>query len=388
MRKTRPVWLLVCAAFLAPGGASLAEGEGFEIDARYRMESVRDDSLPDDAFASTLRLRLGYLSPERRGWQGLLEFEDVRQLGGGSYNSTANGVSGSPVVADPEDTELNQAWVRWQSDDRSVQLGRQRINIANQRFIGAVGFRQNEQTFDAAMLLSHAFGGSLQAGYIARVNRIFGAHHPDPELAVTDTQSTLFDYERGFGRVVAGAYAQLMNFPDSPETSHRNIGIRVQAEHGRLDWRAEYTSQRHFKDGARSIDAAYYRLDLGWDFDAIHAGLMREVLGGDGAYSFQTPFATLHGFNGATDKFTETPPGGLVDDALHFNGGHALWQYGAALHRFTSDTGSIHYGDELAAWATRSINEHLNVGLEIADYSADAFAADTLKIWFSLNVRY
>lgn len=160
MRRSKPMWPLVCAAFLAPVGASLAEGQGFEIEARYRMESVRDDSLPDDALASTLRVRLGYLSPERRGWQGFLELEDVRKLGGGSYNSTANGVSGSPVVADPEDTELNQAWVRWQSDNRSVQLGRQRINIANQRFIGAVGFRQNEQTFDAAMLRSHAFGGN------------------------------------------------------------------------------------------------------------------------------------------------------------------------------------------------------------------------------------
>jgi hypothetical protein len=65
--------------------------------------------------------------------------------------------------------------------------------------------------------------------------------------------------------------------------------------------------QRPYRDGASIIDADYYRIDLGWSIDALHLGLMREVLAGNGRYAFQTPLATLHAFNGATDKFPMTP---------------------------------------------------------------------------------
>jgi hypothetical protein len=238
------------------------------------------------------------------------------------------------------------------------------------------------------MLELPASGGSLQLGFISQVNRIFGAHHPDGVLAVTDTRTLLLDYERTFAGVVAGSYAHLIELPDSPAASHRNIGIRVGAKHGRFDWRAEIASQDDYRDGAKHIDADYHRIDLGWGFDAIHLGVVREVLDGDGTYSLQTPFATLHAFNGATDKFAMTPPGGLVDDAVQLLGNHEGWEYGAAFHRFKADAGSVHYGDELAAYAVRPVGEDLSLRLEIADYSADSFAEDTLKVWFTLQARF
>src|SRR5690606_2320788 len=112
--------------------------------------------------------------------------------------------------------------------------------------------------------------------------------------------------------VTAGSYLHLMSFPDTPATSHRNLGLRAQAKHGRFDWRAEYALQRPFGRGSQINEASYYRFDFGWDLDLIRIGLVREVLGGDGSYAFQTPLATLHAFNGTTDKFGVTPPGGIV----------------------------------------------------------------------------
>ena len=385
MRDTNPVWLLLCAAGLATGGASFAEDQGVELDARYRLEAVTDGALPDDALASTLRTRLGYRTSKLHDLQAFVEFEDVRRLGDGHYNSTANGMSNVPVVADPTDSELNQAWLGWQGENISARLGRQRINIGNQRFIGAVGFRQNEQTFDAILL--DAANEDLQLGYIGRINRVFGAHHPDPALAATDTQVTFLEYEKRIGGMAAGSYLHFMGFPDAPATSHRNLGFGVQAKHGRFDWRAEYAWQRPFRDGSHDNEARYYRFDLGWDLDLVRISLMREVLGGDGRYAFQTPLATLHAFNGATDKFGVTPLAGIVDDALELSGRRAGWDFGLARHRFRSDAGSLRYGDESAAWMQRLFAERLSLRLEIAKYSADAFAADTLKMWFTLNVR-
>lgn len=385
MRRTRLDWLWLGAACLAQGLPSYADDHGLELDVRYRLETVTDDALPNDALASTLRTRLGYRTPHLHRLQAFIEFEDLRRLGDGYYNSTANGNVAFPVVADPPDNELNQAWLGWQGEDVSLRLGRQRINIGNQRFIGAVGFRQNEQTFDAVLL--NAAGGDLQVGYIDRVHRIFGAHHPDPSLAETDTQVSFMEYERQIGKVAAGAYLHYMNFPDAPATSHRNVGVRAEARHGRFDWRAEYARQDPFRDGSRTNEASYYRVDLGWNFELLHLNVLREVLGGNGVYAFQTPLATLHAFAGVTDKFGVTPAGGIVDQALELSGRRAAWEYGLSRHCFQSDAGSVHYGDESAAWVQRSFVERLTLRFEVGKYSADAFAADTLKMWLTLSVR-
>jgi hypothetical protein len=379
----------VCAVSLAmPGAAPLADNHGFAVDARYRAESVLDDALPERALASTLRLRVGYLALGWQGWQAFTEFEGLVEIGGDRYNSTANDKTDFPVVADPQDAELNQAYLSRGIAGGMLRLGRQRINIANERFIGAVGFRQNEQTFDAVTLRLPASGGSLQVGFISQVNRVFGAHHPQEVLALTDTRTLLLDYERTFAGVDVATYAHLIELPDSPAASHRNIGIRVGAEHGRFDWRAEMASQDDYRGGAERIDADYYRIDLGWDFEAIHLGIVREVLEGDGVYSLQTPFATLHAFNGVVDKFARTPPGGLVDDAVQLRGRHEGWEYGGSFHRFEADAGSAHYGDELAAFVAHPVGEDLSLRLEVADYSADSFEEDTLKIWLTLQARF
>jgi hypothetical protein len=69
-------------------------------------------------------------------------------------------MTGYPVIADPEDTELDQAYVVWEGDGDAMFIGRQRINMANQRFIGAVGFRQNRGSVPSVFALE----GSTRAG--------------------------------------------------------------------------------------------------------------------------------------------------------------------------------------------------------------------------------
>ena len=123
------------------------------IDLRYRYEFVDQDSFTEDANASTLRLRLNYKTGMWRGWSGFVEFDQVMEVLVDDFNSGA-GTSGPnrsqyPVVADPNGSDLNQLYLQYApNEDWQTRVGRQRILLDDQRFVGGVGWRQNEQTYD------------------------------------------------------------------------------------------------------------------------------------------------------------------------------------------------------------------------------------------------
>ena len=53
-----------------------------------------------------------------------------------------------PVVADPEGTDLNQFYVQYAAPaGTTVRLGRQRIKLDTERFVGSVAWRQLGNVF-------------------------------------------------------------------------------------------------------------------------------------------------------------------------------------------------------------------------------------------------
>src|SRR3546814_20497875 len=63
------------------------------------------------------------------------------------YNSTTNGKTDFYTIADPQNIELNRLHLQYRGVAGSiVTVGRQRINLDDQRFVGSVGWRQNAQT--------------------------------------------------------------------------------------------------------------------------------------------------------------------------------------------------------------------------------------------------
>ena len=122
------------------------------LDVRYRFEFVEQDARPESAKANTIRTRAGFETGRFHGIGLGFNFESVAALGNDDFNDTVNGRTRFPVVADPDDLQVNELYLDADGTipKTRVKLGRQRIIWDNARFIGNVGFRQNEQTFDAA----------------------------------------------------------------------------------------------------------------------------------------------------------------------------------------------------------------------------------------------
>jgi hypothetical protein len=393
MRTRTLVPAIILALSVAPACFAAEADDGkFTVDLRLRSESVDDEAFARGADALTLRGRFGWRTPVREGWSAFVEVEGTTHLGGEDFNSSANGYTAFPTIADPDNAELNQAWVKYAPSARtSFTLGRQRLLYDNQRFIGNVGWRQNEQTFDA-LDVQHAFEGGtkLRYTYLGRVQRVFGADNPTPSQARWNLDGHLLSLSHPLGPGTLGGYAHIIGNDTLPLNSHRNLGLRYSAKRDApegLGWlfNAEAAWQSNHASAPSNRDASYQWIEGG----LVHRGhTFRagwERLGGDGSYAFQTPFATLHAFNGWADKFLATPANGLEDAYLAWSRKFGKLTASAAWHDYRSDRAGLHYGSEWNASLAWAFAPGWSTMVKAADYRADDFARDTRKLWWSLE---
>ena len=120
--------------------AAISEGKS-SMNFRYRFEGVDQDGVNEDAAASTLRSRYTFVSGSTSGFSMGLETDYVSVIGPEDYNSTVNGRSAYPVVADPDGFDLNQAYIKYNTGALAATFGRQRISLGDQRFVGGVAWR-------------------------------------------------------------------------------------------------------------------------------------------------------------------------------------------------------------------------------------------------------
>ena len=236
-------------------GAAPAAGEGLEtlvsdgkaaLDLRYRYESVEQDDKPSTAGANTLRLRLNLATGVVNGFSAFTEFDHVQVIGGEHHDDTRNGLVNYPVVADPEGTDLNQAWLQYAGPKGTIlRLGRQRIALDGERFIGAVGWRQNEQTYDAFRIETKAVpGAALNYAYVDQVQRVFGPDSGTPPASLEGSSHLL---NAKFTSLPVGAitvYGYHLDFDDAPQLSSDTLGARY-------DGTRALQRQAEFRLGAR-----------------------------------------------------------------------------------------------------------------------------------------
>lgn len=373
-------------------------------DLRYRYEFVDQGGFEHDAHASTLRARLGVRIEPTKSVTLFAEGEAVVHLGPDRFNDTTNGVVGRPVVADPEDLLLNQVYARWAPRSGAhITVGRQAVNYDNQRWVGSVGWRQNDQTLDA---VTASVDGEARArfrasyGHAWRVNRVFG---PDSAQGVWD-HSDIHMVRIGADAGTVGtltAYGYWLGIPDAPLLSSRTLGARIagnralSAGAAKLTYALEYARQSPHGSNPGDASHSYWLVEPGVALGATSIKLGYERLAGNGRTALQTPLATLHAFNGWADKFLTTPATGLRD--LYLDLGYTvpgdvglLAKTGIRVvyHDFRSTIGGLGYGREWNASIARPLFGPLRLTLKLASYEAAQFGADTTKAWFQLDARF
>ncbi|MEZ5464499.1 MAG: alginate export family protein [Lysobacteraceae bacterium] len=385
----RQLFAVAAALSLSPGLA-LADDVSASVDTRWRYEHVDDDAFAASADAHTLRLRIGGIWQWSPHWSLHGTLEHTSNLNDG-FNSTRNGETNHPVVADPRSTELDELFVAYGGERLQVRLGRQVINLDNQRYIGAVGWRQNRQTFDAVSL-DYDLGGQRQFGYrhLSRVIRVFGEHHPNESLAHRDLDGHLFHFSHPAfdGRLVEYVYRVADH--DVAADSNTTVGLRYTRDAKAAGtWSLGLDLARQQANAGNPLDgsATYWRIEPGYRFETVTLQGGWERLGGDGGYSFRTPLATGHAFNGWADRFLATPLNGLDDRFIGVNGKLGDFAWSATAHRFDAVHGDARFGDELDLSLVRDLGHGFKGLLKLADFRGDALP-DTRKFWLQVDYSY
>jgi hypothetical protein len=376
---------------------ALTEGK-ILADIRYRYEFVDQDGLAHDANAHTIRTRLGYETGKFYGFSVLAEVENISSIGSERYNDTANGRTTYPTVADPQDTNLNRLQLSYSGvPDTNITAGRQLINLDNQRFVGGVSWRQNDQTFDAVSVKNTSIKDTtLFYAYSNQVNRIYGT-----QASTSGANNGIWNKANihlinasyaglPFGKITG--YSYLLDIPDSPTLSTKTFGARFEGKHklggdftGLLN--LEYARQSDYADNTANYNLDYYSIEPAVTYGQFTLKGQYESIKGNGTQAVQFALGTNHAFDGWVDKFLTTPVNGLVDanvgltytaksENKWLNGTKATVVY----HDFSAERGNTNYGTEWDGVVEQTFAKYYTVGIKAGSYNADKLYTDTVKI--------
>lgn len=338
--------LLACAAFgllgtsvaeASPADATIVDASILgsiraghpilEVRSRYEhWDQTKTRTLTENGQALTIRARYGWETAEYRTLKGLVDFETVRWLGPQRFAITNNGgppLNGAdkvryPVINDPEGTELNRAQLTWTpSKTAQLTVGRQRIQLDDQRFVGAAPWRMDEQTFDAVR--ADVSRGRFKAtyAYVTKVNRTLA------EIADWDSDSHFLNAGWSFSDAVrVQGFVYAFDFKQAPASSMISKGARVSGKHRlgpyALTYAATYARQNDWRGNSAPFELDYFGADLAATRGAYTVRLGYDALEGNGVRGFGSAIGAAHGVNGWADAWSSAGgiknfPDGLRD---------------------------------------------------------------------------
>lgn len=384
---------------------SMQQGSAIKINFRTRFEDVTEDIVnaqgektgEKTADAWTTRSRLSYQSGAWNGFAFTAEMDNVSEMTNDhDYRTAGNDPlnTDKAVIADPVGTEVNQGFISYTTFSNQIKYGRQRLILDNSRFVGNVGWRQNEQTYDGVSWTNKAIRyTNFTYAYIKNVNRVFGEDNPTLGDLHMDSHVLNASYSGfGAGKLIGYAYLLDVNDPISQlGLSGDTYGVRWQGAVGEsFTYNLEYAKQQN-AGAAEQFDADYALAEGTLNLSRYNFTLGYENLGSDdGLYGFATPLATLHAFQGWADKFLATPAAGLEDVYFNFGvtiaGAQAIISY----HKFDSDENSIDYGDEIDLSLSKKFGAVV-LTAKYAQYSMGDVTptiTDTSKFWLMADWNF
>ena len=408
MKRVLPLWTLIVALVLSVLLADYATAQSTDRlsvtgQIRQRTEySAKDfNADQDDPLFSFLRTRINVGVRANEDVKAFVQFQDSRVWG--QENSTLNG--NAPLF------DVHQAYFTVSNvfdTGFNAKVGRQEINVGNQRLVGAVGWHNVGRSFDAARFMYKAEKGSLDI-FAARLvgstgtpdgDNLFGAVGTYPiddgkriEALVLFDNST-FPIPAGadadentLSRITAGAaaYGKEAGF-DFELEGYYQMGDAFEAATGELGSIAAYLASA--KVGYLVNEENGMRV----------GGLFTIVSGDDDAAdgdinNFNTLFATNHKFYGFMDYFIGAGSfaRGLQDLGLSF-GMKANDQTSISidLHNFSAPQAPAGADDVLGNEIDFTVNHKYNSALTIvAGLSAfmpgDDFGGEDTAFWGYLS---
>jgi hypothetical protein len=354
-----------------------------DLSLRYRYEYVDADDGSREANASTLKTRLTFKTQSYKNASVTLEMDNNSVVIEDAYNDGTGG--DEAVVKDPTYTEVNQAYLDYSAPENTlIRYGRQRVLLDNQRFVGGVGWRQNEQTYDALAIVNSSLPDTtLLFANVNNVNTITGANVNGKNHQLYNINNKSID-----GLSLSAYFYALEDISDT-------YGLRADGKFKANDgmtalYTAEFANQS--TDNAADNETSYISLEAGVSLANITAKLGYELLGSDdGDAGFSTPLGTNHKFNGWADKFLATPANGLEDKYLSLSSKLLGPAITLTYHQFDSDEGSTDFGNEIDLAVTQKFTKNYSGTFKLADFSqgdTDGGKVDTTKIWLQLVANF
>ncbi|UTW49451.1 alginate export family protein [Bacterioplanoides sp. SCSIO 12839] len=380
-------------------------------DFRLRYEENSDEFISQrkNATALTLRSRIGYETASLAGFKLLLEGEDITAVVD-DYSPENNDFD--PVL-DPEATEWNRVQLSYENQGFSAVLGRQRIELDNERFIGNNDWRQNERTFDAARVGYEIDGWNLQYIYIDQVNTQLSS-----ELDADDHLFNISYSGLALGKVAAYAYSlngeeeiDNSNSVYSSDTYGAYLDGKNDSDSMSFTYRFEYAVQTFEYNDRGDVDTDYVLAEAGLLFSGVTTKVGFEgTYGPDGfdqnnSVAFATPYGSNHEFNGWSDKLNYVGNDGLEDVYISVSGYAGPVKLIAVYHDYDYADDNTSLGRELNLMAEAQVNDNVTAGLKYAGFStAEAYkiegdpdvedlnfedaSRDTNKFWLWVGVQF
>lgn len=375
---------------------------------RLRYEYVDQAGKDETADAWTLRSLIGWQTRPFHDFSVTAQLIGVSPLNH-QYNDLENGVPDPgrldyPVVADPEDYDVNQFFLEWSGlPSTKIRLGRQAVFLDNWRFVGDVRFRQVMQVMDGIALENRSLPDTeIYVAHFERIKQITTKRQDvNVELVNVKYRFTPTESLTGYGYLVD------WNGSDLEANSSKTFGLRLdgaRAVHD--DWKllytAEFARQDDYKRGHRDIGNDYYRFGAGFGRGDWFLRVDQEKLSGnrDGR-AFQTPLGTNHLFQGWADVFLTTPAEGIEDSMLIAGGKVRGVTLKAEYHWIDADRSFAEmgsgrgdrYGEELDLSAGYSFGKQWNGLVEYANFrETDEYAAarkrNIEKLWLTLMYSF
>ncbi|ESQ90181.1 hypothetical protein ABAC460_10545 [Asticcacaulis sp. AC460] len=385
------------------------------FESSLRSETVDQFGFAEKAEALTWRNRFGFTTGEYKGIKAIIEVDSVEALTE-NYNSTLNGKTAFPNVVDPEVTEINRAQLSWAATETTtLTVGRQRIILDDARFIGNVGWRQDEQTYDAIRLDTMLGPVKVTGAYIGRVNRIQGdekdwksnSYVLNASYSVNEAlKFTAFNYTFDFETTATAPTAA--DIANAKISSVSTTGLRAYGSTWVSSFKLNYVAQYAGQSPSGKNPAADYTLHetmlegaATWDVYTFKVNY--EILEGNGTQGFVTPLGTVHAFEGWADAFAsvggnKTHPNGIKDLSYNLTiAGHtkpwAPWFMNPTLsviyHDFQTDRLGQDIGTEWDAILTAGITKNLSLMLKYADFerASPTMPASRTKTWIMLQYK-